>query len=175
MGKYQKSPFVYLTSQVGYKGIALDLGLEEQWCNQFAPPEGARAQGDGSFVGKLLPSGTGFVLKGDLSGTMFIPCNRCLEDVECRYDASFTHYYTTNEEEAEEDGFGVTAIASDEINVEPILGEELVLALPTYVLCKEGCVGLCVQCGANLNAGECACEAPTDPRWDKLKDLKLGS
>jgi len=173
MPKHIQSPFLYQTHQVGYKGITLSLPLDPNWCDKFAPPEGAKADVPGSFDGRLTPSGTGYVLKGSLVGKMMIPCNRCLDDVECKYDSVFTHYYTTNEEEAEEDGFGVTAIASDEINVEPILGEELVLALPTYVLCGEGCKGLCVSCGVNLNKGDCSCEAPIDPRWDKLKALKL--
>jgi len=173
MPRKEKSPFLYSTAQVGFKGIDLTIPLSKAWCEEFAPPEGGTASGPGNFSGKLVPSGSGFVLKGKLAGGLSIPCNRCLDPVDCSYDSDFTHYYSTVEEDAEEEGVGITAILGDEIDVEPIMGEELVIALPTYVLCKEGCKGLCVQCGANLNQEDCSCEAPMDPRWDKLKALKL--
>jgi uncharacterized protein len=47
------------------------------------------------------------------------------------------------------------------------------LALPSRRLCREECKGLCPVCGADLNAGECACEpGGTDPRWSALADWK---
>ena len=160
MGKKENSPFLYSGAQVGFKGISMTIELEKAWCEEFAPPEGGTALAPGRFRGNLVPSGTGFVLKGTLEGGLLIPCNRCLEPVACQ-------------EDAEEEGVGITAMEGDEINIEPILGEELVIALPTYVLCGESCKGLCVQCGVNLNLEDCSCEAPMDPRWDKLKALKL--
>ena len=173
MGKKDKSPFLYSGAQVGFKGMSLAITLEKSWCEEFAPPEGGTAVSPGVFKGSLVPSGTGFVLKGALEGGLRIPCNRCLEPVTCSYESEFTHYYSTSQEDAEEEGVGITAMDGDEINIEPILGEELVIALPTYVLCGVSCRGLCVQCGVNLNLEDCSCEAPMDPRWDKLKALKI--
>jgi uncharacterized protein len=50
-----------------------------------------------------------------------------------------------------------------------------VLALPTQVLCRGDCAGLCAVCAADLNdAGpEHTHERPPDPRWAKLSELKL--
>jgi uncharacterized protein len=45
-------------------------------------------------------------------------------------------------------------------------------ALPPAILCEEGCAGMCVTCGANLNTGPCACPPPaSDARWSALADL----
>jgi uncharacterized protein len=54
--------------------------------------------------------------------------------------------------------------------------DALVLALPTRILCRDDCRGLCAVCGADLNAvepGEHRHEEEGDPRWAKLGELKL--
>jgi uncharacterized protein len=51
--------------------------------------------------------------------------------------------------------------------------EHVLLAVPTYVYCQEGCRGLCPQCGANLNQAVCACTSEeADDRWAPLRQLK---
>jgi uncharacterized protein len=60
-----------------------------------------------------------------------------------------------------------------EIDLDPILREQVVLALPGYPLCRDGCKGLCSSCGANLNERECGCERRVpDPRWAGLEKFK---
>jgi uncharacterized protein len=54
--------------------------------------------------------------------------------------------------------------------------DALVLALPVKVLCREECRGLCAICGADLNTADPAehrHEGGGDPRWSKLRELKL--
>jgi uncharacterized protein len=54
--------------------------------------------------------------------------------------------------------------------------DALLLALPARILCREDCRGLCAVCGADLNAvepGEHRHEETGDPRWAKLRELKL--
>jgi uncharacterized protein len=72
-------------------------------------------------------------------------------------------------QEAEEDVY-----TGKVIDLDPLVREQLLLALPGYPVCRESCKGLCPVCGANLNERDCGCERkPPDPRWAKLKDLKL--
>jgi uncharacterized protein len=60
------------------------------------------------------------------------------------------------------------------IDLDPILREQVLLALPGYPVCQEGCKGLCTVCGANLNERECGCDRKVpDPRWAGLAKLKL--
>jgi uncharacterized protein len=59
------------------------------------------------------------------------------------------------------------------IDVDPVVREQIVLALPPYPVCGEGCKGLCSVCGANLNEGECGCDRRVpDPRWAGLEKLR---
>ncbi len=47
--------------------------------------------------------------------------------------------------------------------------EGIILALPTYPICKEDCQGVCFRCGQDLNVGPCRCaqEGESSP-WDAL-------
>jgi uncharacterized protein len=54
-----------------------------------------------------------------------------------------------------------------------VVREELGLAVPKFLECRDDCRGLCPNCGKDLNAGPCGCAAPAvDPRWRALADLK---
>jgi uncharacterized protein len=45
-----------------------------------------------------------------------------------------------------------------------VVREELALATPGHLLlCRDECAGLCPKCGADLNAGPCACRTPAEP------------
>ena len=60
------------------------------------------------------------------------------------------------------------------IDLDPIVREQVLLALPQYPVCTDACKGLCPVCGANLNDRECGCDRHVpDPRWAGLKDVKL--
>jgi uncharacterized protein len=71
--------------------------------------------------------------------------------------------------EAEEDVY-----TGKVIDLDPLLREQVLLALPAYPVCQEGCKGLCSVCGANLNERECGCVRKVpDPRWAGLAKVKL--
>jgi uncharacterized protein len=60
------------------------------------------------------------------------------------------------------------------LDVASLLWQHLLLELPVKVLCAASCKGICPTCGADLNEGECACEAETgDPRLAPLRGLKI--
>ncbi len=61
------------------------------------------------------------------------------------------------------------------VDLEPLIREHFVLAVPYAPLCKDDCKGLCPQCGIDRNAETCVCEPLPDPRFAALKGLKLPS
>jgi uncharacterized protein len=72
-------------------------------------------------------------------------------------------------EDAEEDTY-----SGKVVDLDPIVREQILLALPGYPVCDEGCKGLCPVCGANLNERDCGCDRRVpDPRWAGLKNVKL--
>lgn len=61
------------------------------------------------------------------------------------------------------------------IDLDPVLREQVLLALPVTVLCREDCKGLCPTCGQDRNEQDCGHgkEKEVDVRLAKLKDIKL--
>ncbi|MEW5739655.1 MAG: DUF177 domain-containing protein [Myxococcota bacterium] len=61
------------------------------------------------------------------------------------------------------------------IDLDPVIREQVLLALPATVLCREDCRGLCSTCGQDLNEQDCghAEKKEVDVRLAKLKDIKL--
>ncbi|HYU46996.1 MAG TPA: DUF177 domain-containing protein, partial [Terriglobales bacterium] len=57
--------------------------------------------------------------------------------------------------------------------LEDALREQVLLALPLKMVCREDCKGLCPHCGKNLNESQCSCaERLDDPRWAALKEIR---
>lgn len=60
----------------------------------------------------------------------------------------------------------------DTIDLDRIANEALLLNLPSKLLCREDCRGLCPKCGKNLNEGDCDCsEDYSDSPFAKLLNL----
>ena len=60
----------------------------------------------------------------------------------------------------------------DVVDTEPILRDEVLLAAPELPKCRDGCLGLCPTCGADLNTGACSGhdDEPNSP-FAELRDL----
>lgn len=99
-------------------------------------------------------------------------CTRCLTAVVTPVDLEVGTLFTQDPEAVDDPDSYPVAPEATEIDLTPAVREELVLATPRYVLCREECKGLCSQCGRDLNAGACSCAPATDARWQPLKSLK---
>jgi uncharacterized protein len=79
------------------------------------------------------------------------------------------------EEEREMDPGELDVVLLDQpvLPFEDIAREQVLMAIPMKPLCRDDCRGLCPNCGADWNAGDCLCEKNTlDPRLEVLKSLK---
>jgi uncharacterized protein len=119
-------------------------------------------------------------LRGRLSAGLELQCARCLEPVAQNVKRDFELLYRPLGADAGRDELSVTD-AEAEIGyyqgegllLEDVLHEQLLLALPLKVTCREDCKGLCPQCGKNLNQEQCSCSTELeDPRWAALKDVR---
>lgn len=101
-------------------------------------------------------------------------CWRCLEEAELELDVGVEDFFETEVppigETGEEDEPSLWYSEDGLVNLSEWARDAVAELLPPKILCSEDCRGLCAQCGANLNVEQCGCEAPTDSRWDKLKE-----
>ena len=111
----------------------------------------------------------GVVADGLISAPWRAECRRCLREVTGEVDVEFRELFERSPREGE-----TYALGHEEIDLEPLIREALLLALPLAPLCEAGCQGICPTCGADLNEGPCGCPpAGRDPRWAALDDLHL--
>ena len=58
------------------------------------------------------------------------------------------------------------------LDLTEIMRQYVIADTPMKPLCQANCLGLCLECGNNLNLVECNCSyAEVDPRWGALGDL----
>jgi len=112
---------------------------------------------------------------------MAAQCDRCLGSARFPLDARFDLFYRpmafiAREEEVEIDE-GEAEIGFYEnggIELEDILREQVMLALPMQRTCSDACKGICPVCGRNRNENPCDCRVATaDDRWGALRGLEL--
>ncbi|MEA2391372.1 MAG: hypothetical protein QOK31_1481 [Solirubrobacteraceae bacterium] len=117
-------------------------------------------------------TGLGYALRVRFTVALVGPCMRCLEPAELAL--------AVDAREVSQRG-GIDELTSPYVDEEEQLDvagwarDALVLALPAQILCVAECAGLCAVCGENLNTagGEHGHEREPDPRWAKLRELKL--
>ena len=108
-----------------------------------------------------------------------VECDRCLQPVELPVSADFALEYITGSEyessevvELTEAELLVSVFDGQAIDVDEVVKEQILLAVPTRMLCRENCKGICPECGTDRNTGDCNCVADDiDPRWAALKNL----
>jgi uncharacterized protein len=124
-------------------------------------------------------SGREILFHGELKALVDGCCGRCLKryalPVEKKFDLILTpEPLPTKGKELSSDELGLSYYASKEIDLSPLIREQVLLALPMRPLCSEDCRGLCAGCGVNLNDESCICPAPVgDPRMAVFRTLKL--
>ncbi len=119
-------------------------------------------------------------VQGDLDVNIDAVCDRCLEAVKFPIRNHFDLVYMPaseaaegGEEEIEEAGVDVGFYEGDGLELNDVLREVVLLALPMQVVCDEACRGICPVCGQNRNQRECHCQTKAeDDRWNKLKSLR---
>ncbi len=168
--------------QYGPQQFALEASIE------------ADALGLEEFAGVTAVSLAGSATKGDLPGeyllagnlkyTTDLVCSRCVDPFPFANDSAFTVRYRPRKAELTSAGADAELEISDEeldleyyterhVDLRVLAIEQVQLSIPMKPLCEETCLGLCAQCGANLNRGACECRNDVvDQRWDSLRGIR---
>jgi len=157
-------------------------------------PAGHRARSATRVSAHLERLGERVLLRARAKAEVDAPCGRCLTPVPETVPVDFSITFVPAEkpprgggEDPEAGEHGKARVAASfrdadvseehyagrEIDLDPVVREQILLALPAYPLCQEGCKGLCAVCGQNLNERECGCDrALPDPRWAGLEKFR---
>ncbi|MFE1168783.1 YceD family protein [Nocardiopsis sp. NPDC058789] len=123
----------------------------------------------------------GVLVTGTVSGHLTAECSRCLDPLSEELEAGFQEMYRyTGDDEvsvpSDEDADGDDEdyyLEGDLLDLEPVIRDAVVLALPLSPLCGPDCPGLCAECGVKLaDAGPDHGHGDgVDPRWEALRDI----
>jgi len=106
-----------------------------------------------------------FYWHGTLDTRVAGECRRCLAPVSQAVHADIGALFVRGADADDDpDAFALGEDATL-VDVTPAVREELFLAAPRYVLCREDCRGLCPRCGQDLNAGPCGCSPADEEPW----------
>jgi uncharacterized protein len=115
----------------------------------------------------------GVLVTGTARAALEGECARCLEPISDEIEVRFQELFVYADQGVDPDEeLEVSMLQGDLVDLEPLLRDAVVLALPFQPLCEDDCPGLCVECGARLaeDPGH-AHDAPVDPRWASLAAL----
>ena len=97
-------------------------------------------------------------------------CDRCLKETVKSYTVNINRVIVVSLENEENDDIAV--VPDMQLDLEDFCYPDIVMSLPTKLLCKDSCKGLCSVCGKNLNEGDCGCQTKEiDPRLAALAEL----
>lgn len=160
-------------------------GAKREFAHAYAPGELFLEEGRLRLLeppvvsGEIRPEGRRAHVRGHVAARLQVDCDRCLKPVDFPVDSKFKLEYVSAEDyqaqeavELTEADLDLSVFDGEVIDIDELVTEELLLAVPDHVLCQEECKGLCPNCGADRNLAECDCRTEeVDPRWAGLKEL----
>ena len=141
----------------------------------------AQMAGPAEVQGTIDRRGNEVELRGSLRAKIDVPCGRCLQPVAVAVNTEFQERFTPAvswraepQHELSEEDLNLSVFDGEAIELNDLVREEILLAMPGHVLCREDCKGLCPICGIDKNLSSCQCETKEiDSRWQKLKELQM--
>jgi uncharacterized protein len=155
-------------------GSSRDYLLDESFTGTQRFAEAARGPVN------ILRTHRGILVRATLRVHSTLACSRCLDSFVRSSELSIEEeFFPTVDlqsgrslpvpDEAEE----ASLIDSNHLlDLAGAIEEYFVTDMPMKPLCRQECLGLCQECGTDLNLGHCDCDnSPKDPRWRALADL----
>lgn len=165
--------------------IEFDKDSEDgsQTLKQEESPETLQLCAEGASFGEpvkvdlsVSKIGNQLICRGKVKTSAQLECSRCLAiyDQPIISNLDFVVDFGENPQEfkSEEDNYFIADPFAGFFEIDNLVREIVILALPLKPLCSEDCKGLCPICGTDLNKSQCSCvKKEVDPRWEKLKGL----
>jgi uncharacterized protein len=174
-----RSPWMLDTSDLGRRpGSMVEVEREIPAAADFGTEVLAVPEGEPLALTMRLESVVeGVLVTGTVRATAVGACVRCLDPVSVDIEAPFQELFAYADRAAHHREVGASddetehVIVDGLINLEPLLRDTVVPALPFQPVCREDCLGLCAQCGVRMEDDPGHEHDVIDPRWSALAEL----
>ncbi len=139
-----------------------DLGIEV-----LRVPEGSPVELDLRIEAVM----EGVLVSGSATAELVGECVRCLESITDELSAPIQELFVYDDHGIPGEDDEVSVLEGDLLDLEPLLRDAVVLALPFQPVCRPDCPGLCSECGARLADDPEHQHEWVDPRWAALQQL----
>ncbi len=132
---------------------------------------------DLTISGSVSRTETGFYVTGNVAMSLNLSCSRCLSGFTYNLKTNFSDQFVPeNDDLVDPDDLQFVdenpTYKGDSLNLNELITESIVLAIPMKVVCRDDCQGICSECGQVLNEKTCQCNrVKPDPRLAVLADL----
>ncbi len=128
-----------------------------------------RVEGDVIVDAVLRSLSDGVIVRGTASTSSVLICNRCTTEWAVGLEVPFEQVFRVRPDDEEDEA---PVEAGGWIDLEPVVHDEVALAIPMAPLCRADCLGLCPTCGTDLNTGACGGHGDvSDSPFAALKQL----
>lgn len=185
MAKDPRDKLLIPIAKLGDQGLAVDETLPREWLDNipdFSGDEQTHLDERGIEVKvRVLLEGDNLRVRGTVKAELVTICSRCGESMTYQLAGDIDRRLLKGpapelpvELELTPEDLAREYYLGEELDLSPLLQEEVALLVPVQPLCREDCEGLCPQCGASRNLEKCSCSREaTDPRLAALKNIKL--
>ena len=147
-----------------------EIVLDEEHTRLIRPPK---------VMGRVSQTDREVRLRGKITARAEVDCDRCLKSVEAPVETEFDVTYVPSKDyrsneaaELQEEDLSLSVFDGETIDIDELVREQILLALPSRALCGEECLGICPVCGSDRNINPCDCQTKEiDPRWAALKEV----
>lgn len=147
-----------ITRGIQKKGMDMPFELTDVWGEDHWNGDVIAFVRPVSFSGTYMLADETVIVRGIARAVIESPCARCLAPTQTSLEAELEEAFIRDTGEslaADEDQY---MYSGHVLELDEAVRTALLLEMPSRILCKEDCRGLCDQCGANLNRIECSCQ-----------------
>ncbi len=124
-----------------------------------------------SITGRILNTGKSLMLRAVCKGAAATQCARCAKDITVPVEFTVDEILVQDDGSVSVDDEAIL-FSGTSIDIDDIAASNFLVNIEGKYLCSEDCRGLCPNCGADLNEGDCGCTGnDIDPGWAVLADM----
>ena len=147
-----------ITKGIQRKGVDVAFELTDVWGEDHWNGDTVAYVRPVTLSGTYMLADETVIVRGNARAVIESPCARCLAATETSVEAEVEEAFIRDkgqEREVDDDQY---MYSGHVLELDEAVRTALLLELPSRILCKEDCLGLCDQCGADLNINACSCQ-----------------